>query len=229
MRIRPIGPIQPIRLISEARSFSQERVAKGRARTAEVWRQAVETRTRYEIEYRLRHLRDGHRLVVARGMPVFNEDGSVREWVGMNNDVTARRDAEQALRCSEQRLRAVFDNAALGIVEVDGQDRIFSANAPMHQMLGYQAGELIGKTIEEVTAPEDRELSERMNGEIHSGQRERVDYEKRYLKRDGSRLWVRVVVSPIRDRAGRWLRSVGTVEDISQRKGAEQALERARD
>ena len=84
-------------------------------------------------------------------------------------------------------------------------------------------------TINDLTAPEDRELSSRVNAEIHSGIRERIEYEKRYLKRDGSRLWSHVTVSAVRDAAGQWNRSITTVEDISERKQAVEALQRAKE
>jgi PAS domain S-box-containing protein len=139
-----------------------------------------------------------------------------------------RRVAEQQLQQtmlrlhhSEQRLRANFDNAALGIIEVDTEDRAVDVNERICQILGYAREELVGKSVHELTYPEDQPRSDRLNAETHEGASQRVDYEKRYLKRDGSPVWVHVTVSSIRDASGQHLRSIGTVEDISQRKHAE--------
>jgi two-component system CheB/CheR fusion protein len=157
--------------------------------------------------------------VLRRGL-----DGAPPETLELNNDVTEQKRIQASLRESEQRLRAVFDNAALGIAEVDGQDRFIAANQRLCELLGYSYQELLGKSVHELTAPEDRPRSDALNTELHAGDRDRLDYDKRYLRRSGSRVWVHVTVSSIRDAAGRHLRSIGTVEDFSQRKAAEEAL-----
>ncbi len=132
--------------------------------------------------------------------------------------------AEVTLRDSEQRIRACFDNAALGIVETDGHDRLVAVNARMCQILGYGYEELLGMTVHDLTAPEDRSLSDDLNARLHAGLLDRLDYEKRYVSRDGSPAWVHVTVATIRDGAGQRLGSIGTVEDISERKQADEAL-----
>ncbi len=134
------------------------------------------------------------------------------------------RKAETTLRDSEQRIRACFDNAALGIVETDGQDRITAVNDRICQILGYAAAELRGMTVHDLTAPEDRPLSDDLNAKLHAGTVNRLDYEKRYVRGDASTTWVHVTVAAIRDGAGRYLHSIGTVEDINQRKQADEAL-----
>jgi two-component system CheB/CheR fusion protein len=151
-------------------------------------------------------------------------ENSPPEILELNNDVTEQKQIRASLRDSEQRLRAIFDNAALGIAEVDGQDRVIAANQRLCELLGYRHEELLGKSVHELTAPEDRPRSDAFNAELHAGHRDRLDYDKRYLRRDGSRVWVHVTVSSIRDAAGRHVRSIGTVEDFSQRRAAEEAL-----
>ncbi len=132
--------------------------------------------------------------------------------------------ANLSLRQSQERLRATFDKAAVGIVEVDTQGRFLAANEQVCQVLGYTLEELQAKTIHEITAPEDHLLSDRLNADLVAGRSERLDYEKRYVKRDGSPLWVHVTATAIRDAAGGPSRFIGTMEDITQRKQAENAL-----
>ena len=134
----------------------------------------------------------------------------------------AARAAYERLRESERRLRAIFDNAASGIVETDGRDRFVAVNDRLCQMLGYAREELLRMSVRDLTYPEDRPRSDELNGQLHDGRFPMFQYEKRYFKRDGSPLWVQVAVSAIRDGAGRYLNSVGTVVDISQRKLAEE-------
>ena len=139
----------------------------------------------------------------------------------------AQRRAEQAvdeLRTSEERLRATFDNAALGIGEADRQDRFIAVNDRFCQILGYRCEELLGMSVHELTAPEDRSRSDDLNAQLHDGRIKQTDYEKRYLRKDGAPVWVHVTVGAVRDVAGRYLHSIGTVEDISERKEAEAAL-----
>ncbi len=134
--------------------------------------------------------------------------------------------AQDKLRESEQRLRASFDNAAMGLAEVDADDQFIAVNDRACQILGFSREELLRLNIHDLTAPEDRAHSDQLNADLHAGRRDRIAYEKRYLKRDGSPLWVYVTASAIRDAQGRWLRSIATIEDISERKRAEDALRR---
>ncbi len=125
---------------------------------------------------------------------------------------------------SEQRLRATFQQAALGILEVDTQDRITAANQRAHEILGYPPDQLLGMFVHDLTHPNDRARSDELNLDIHEGRRARFEYEKRYLRHDGSPIWVRVAVSPLRDSQGRDYGSIGTFEDVTDRKRAEEAL-----
>ncbi len=143
---------------------------------------------------------------------------------GSNSDVTGQRKIEEALRESEQRLQAIFDNAAIGIVEVDREDRFIAVNNRICKILGYTREELLGKAVYEITAPEDLPHSQEIILKLHNGELDMFDFEKRYIKSDGSYLWVHVSVSAVRDLQGRHIRTVRTIEDITARKIAEEAL-----
>lgn len=143
-------------------------------------------------------------------------------------DETERRRAEEALRRSEVRLRATFDNAGVGIAEVGEGDRFVAVNHLACKILGRSADELLALNVHEVTWPEDRELSDRVNRELHEGVSDRFDYEKRYIRGDGSIVWAHVTAAAIRDAEGRWLRSITTIEDITDRKRTEEQLEAAK-
>jgi len=125
------------------------------------------------------------------------------------------------LRESARRLRAVVENAASGILQTDHEGRFVAANERICQMLGYGREELVGMTAHDLTHPDDRARSEALDAQLHDDRLPVLQYEKRYLRRDGSPLWVLVAVSAVRDEAGRYLYSVETVVDISARKAAE--------
>ena len=161
---------------------------------------------------------------VVRKFALKGPDGQPAYFAGVAFDVTERLRAEEALRESEQRLRAMFENLASGIIQTDNQDRFVAVNERLCRMLGYSREELLAKSVHELTYPEDRPRSDKLNAQLHEGLLSWFEYEKRYLKRDGSPLWVHVSVSAVRDDAGHYLFSVGTVVDISGRKAAEAQL-----
>lgn len=149
-----------------------------------------------------------------------NHSGAVLSML----DVTSRKEMEEKMSESEQRLRAMFDNAAIGMLEVDENDKILAVNKLLCNILGYYPEQLIGKTIFEITYPEDRPESHRLNSLLHKKEISMFSYEKRYLKSDGTPVWVNVTVSAISFMQGTVIRSIGTVENISERKKIEQAL-----
>jgi PAS domain S-box-containing protein len=149
------------------------------------------------------------------------------EFTSIFNDISQRKEMEDRLSREEQRFRSLFTNVAIGIVEVDSEDRIISVNDRICEILGYTREELLMMTVYDITIPEDRARSYQTNALIHSGEKGIVGYEKRYQKKDNTALWVHVTISGVYDSAGRHLSSVGTVEDITERKKSEEALKRS--
>ncbi len=164
------------------------------------------------------------RNVEVHAFPIFDAAHQLVQIIEYCVDITERKRVEQALRASEERLRASFDNAGVGLAEATTEYRFISVNDCLCQILGYSRAELIGKTVHELTAPEDRATSDAWNARLHDGRSKRIDYEKRYLRRDGSRLWVHVTVSVIHAADGRPRRFIATIEDINERKEAEAAF-----
>ena len=147
-----------------------------------------------------------------------------RIMIGIGIDLRNIREAEEKLRESEQRLQVIFNNVALGIVEIDAQNRFLAVNDRACEILGYTREDFMGKRISDITAIEDTDRSNDLNTKLIQGDYNIFDYEKRYIKKDGTLLWVHVTVSAIRNSYGQFLNSIGTFEDISKRKEVEQAL-----
>ncbi len=135
--------------------------------------------------------------------------------------------AEAALRESEELHRAIVSQTAVGIVHNDLKARIRYANATICQMLGYAESELIGKSIFDLTHPEDLVESKRLFRRIVR-QSEPYQLEKRYLRKNGSGLWVNVSASPIRKADGKIEATVSVILDVTERKRAQQAVEEAK-
>lgn len=156
--------------------------------------------------------------------PIRNPDGEVIGISAIAHDITARKQAERKLQEIEERFREVFEHAPFGIW-VGGLDgRILQANAALCRMLGYADGELIAKAWTEVIHPDDLGPSLERKAQLWSGTVGCVETERRYLHRDGNAVWVRTRVSLVRDDAGGPSYAVGHVEDITERKRAEEAL-----
>ncbi len=130
------------------------------------------------------------------------------------------------LQSSERRVRIVLDTAALGIVECDKDDQVILANRNALKLLSYPLDKLLGKSIRDLTAPEDRPFSDGLYKKLHDGTLAQGDYETRFLRFDGSPVLVHATVAPVRDADGLFLGSIGTVEDITDRKRNEAGRER---
>jgi PAS domain S-box-containing protein len=149
-------------------------------------------------------------------------------------DLSERQRYEAALRESEATFRAMFDASSVGKIEIDPYTgRFLRANAAMCKFVGYSEAELLGRTVFDITHPDERDRdrealrSERERDSLHRAETEQLpafDREKRYIRKDGKVVWARVTANTIRDGSGRPLRNSSVVLDINARKQAEEAL-----
>jgi PAS domain S-box-containing protein len=126
-------------------------------------------------------------------------------------------------------LGAIFDSASLGMLLVDSEGRIRSSNRAFERMLGYDQDELRCLSITAITYPDDVSLTERTVTEMHSGEPGSARLEKRYVRKDGSVLWVTVVISSVRSTVNGQELTIALVEDVSERKAVEAALSESED
>ncbi len=138
-----------------------------------------------------------------------------------------RKRAEEALRISEERLRAVIDQAVVGIARCDLKGRVVFINDAFCKMLGYNRSELIGKSVMELTHPDDVDHNMRLFRNLVAKSKP-FQIEKRYLRKDGSILWASVSVSPMRDATGKTDSAVAVAIDVSDSKKSRAALEEAK-
>ena len=139
-----------------------------------------------------------------------------------------RKRAETALLESEERLRAIVEQATAGIARSDLSGRLLFVNQKFCEMLGYKESELIGKHIHEFTYRADgKKVADLFDRLVK--QAKPYETEKRYVREDGSTIWTNVSASPIRDATGKVKSAVVVLVDITSRKKAEAALRRSRE
>jgi PAS domain S-box-containing protein len=139
-------------------------------------------------------------------------------------DFTDRKEAQERLRQSEERFRATFEQAAVGIAHVAPNGRWLRVNQKLCEIVGYTHEELLEKTFQDITHPDDLDKDLQQARRLLAGEIETYSMEKRYLKKDGSVVWINLTSSLVRDSSGEPEYFIAVIEDISERKEAEENL-----
>jgi diguanylate cyclase (GGDEF)-like protein/PAS domain S-box-containing protein len=179
----------------------------------------------FRLEFRIHRQSDGATrwiLCVARVMAHW--PGQLR-LVGINLDVTDLRLAGAVLRQSDALFRATFEQAAVGMAQVNFDGSLIMINQRFCDMLGYSRADAMQLTFREVTHPDDLADSEAALCDFVASGAESYRCEKRYVRRDGTPLWVTLTVSLVRDELGQPHHCLAVVEDATARKLAEQELQ----
>lgn len=179
----------------------------------------------YESIYRIIRPDGGVRWIHDRGSSVRDASGAIYRIVGVAADVTARIKTEAALAESEELRRAMVEQAAMGIVQIELDGRFAIANQRACEILGYSEAELRTRNVRDITHPEDLPRNLELLGALFRGEVPSFTMEKRYIGGiDRKVIWVNVAVSLVRDESGVPRYFITVLEDISQRKVAELAL-----
>ena len=163
-------------------------------------------------------------FVSVSGNPVFDADGTFKGYRGIAKNVTDRVNAEHALRESERRFRDIFNQAAVGITRVDLSGVLVDVNQKFCDMLGYAREDLVGKAVRDITHPDDYGQGSQYRAHLTGRTMRSVSGEKRFVRRDGTTVWARRTMSAACDEAGNPQYVISVVEDITERKKAEEAL-----
>ena len=187
-----------------------------RERVRELWQRAVAERTAVETECRIRHISGDWRWMTVRAVPVVNADGSIREWVGMNVDITVRKQGEEA----RARLAAIVESSDDAIISKDLNGIITSWNKSAERVFGYTAQEVVGKPVTILIPRERFDEEPAILERVRRG--ERIEhYETVRRRKDGTLLDVSLTVSPVADSQGRVVGASKIARDITGRKRAE--------
>jgi PAS domain S-box-containing protein len=167
--------------------------------------------------------KDGQTVELDVAVKELRSEGTPR-FVVVARDVSGRRRIEEELRASEERYRAVIEQAAEGIVLVDADDkRVLEANSEFRRMLGLKKGEVAGLSMYDFVSHDRRSVDENIELTLKKGSR--VVGERRYRRKDGASLDVMVSASAV-SYGGRRVVSL-VIRDITRRKRAEEELRRS--
>ncbi len=165
---------------------------------------------------------DQDRVYQAHVEPLRGPEGFITGCLAVALDITPQRRAEAAARRSEEQFRVAFTHASVGIAITDVEGRFLNVNPAYCGLTGYAEAELLGSNFLALTHPDDRPANLRHLGLLLGGVYPHFIMEKRYVRKDGTPVWVKNNVSVVRDEAGRPVRLIALTQDISQRKQAEE-------
>ncbi len=187
-----------------------------------------------------RHVRrlEGVELPHIYSFRIIRRDGNVR-WAELNavvvnwkgkpatlnflSEITERKQAEEVLRESEARFRAIFEQAAVGVAEIEvGTGRFLTVNRFLCEMVGRTEEEMLAATFQTITHPDDLHLHEDKTAQLLSGKIGHYDLEKRYIRKDGEIIWVNLTSSPLWKQGEAPSRNIIVVQNITERKRAEE-------
>ncbi len=197
-----------------------------RERTVRVWSEALTNRTLYQMEHRLRRYDGEYRYMSARGLPVLNADGSIREWVGVHADITPAKRAEAEMRQQKEFLSSIYDSVDYSIfvldVGADGEFRYAGWNRSAELLGNISSEEGRGKTPEELfPASTAAFLRDKLRECLLKDSS--ISYEET-VSLETQEVCFMTSLTPLRDEFGKICRIVGSAVDITERKKAEAQL-----
>jgi PAS domain S-box-containing protein len=179
----------------------------------------------YRCDFRLRAADGSYKWIHDAGKLIERDhEGKPLRMVGIHMDLTEEKRFEIALKASEEEFRSMFELAGVGKAQADPTTGRFTrVNKKFCEITGYSQAELLAMTFRDITHEDDRERDESGVQRVFKGETDSWSIEKRYVRKDGTVLWVEVNGSLIKHKDGP-MRAIANVVDITERKQSEQAL-----
>ncbi|PAY19997.1 chemotaxis protein CheR [Rhodopirellula sp. SM50] len=177
------------------------------------------------LNYRRDNTQFYNELVIT---PIFDDNGQLTHYVGVQSDVTDMVEASKSLKQSELEYRSTFENAAIGIAHVGMEGQWLRVNEKLAQIFGYSRDELKTMTFQDLTHPEDLDKDLLLFMQMKRGEIPGYAIEKRYIHHDGHTIWAQLTTSIRRDVDEAVECCISLIEDITDRKLTEQKLAASR-
>ena len=177
------------------------------------------------FQWEIQKIRKDGSMLWVRERALSVRDGDAQALIlVVCEDISERRTTEEQIRESEERWRALFEHAGVGIAQLSLSGAFLRVNPRLCEILGYSSKTLARRALQELTHPDDLGLNLRYLGELLAGTRPSFSMEKRYRRSDDTWLWVNLTVSLVRIGMSEPAYFIAVIEDISERKKSEQAL-----
>jgi PAS domain S-box-containing protein len=163
------------------------------------------------------------RNVEVHGYPLFDDQGNITKMIEYCLDVTKRKQVEIALEENEKQFRATFEQAAVGVAHVAPDGRFIRVNQRFCDIAGYTQDEMLERTFQDITHPDDLEADLDYVRQMLADEISTYSMEKRYIRKDGSSIWINLTVSLLRENSGEPKFFISVIEDITERKRLEEA------
>jgi len=154
----------------------------------------------------------------------FGSDGQPNRYIGTVLDITDQRLAEQEMRESEERFSSAFEHAPIGVALVSPAGRWLKVNRALCDLVGYSESELLTRTFQDITHPEDLDADLENVRRLMAGEIRSYQMEKRYIHKRGNFVTILLNVSLVRDAQGQSHYFISQIQDITERKRAEDEL-----
>lgn len=169
--------------------------------------------------------KDGTKVIYETSVSLMRDpQGKPIGFRGVSRDITARKQAEEALKESEEKYRTILETMEEGYYEVDLAGNTTFVNDAMCRIQGYSREELLGMNNRQYTRPETVEQVYRIFNEVYKTEIPSKIYEHEMIRKDGYRIWTEVSITLRKDASGKKIGFKGIVRDITQRKKAEESL-----
>lgn len=178
----------------------------------------------FEEEYRIIRPDSSICWVRVRAFPVRDVMGKVNRFVGIAEDITKRREAEEALRKSEEQFRLTFEMAPIGMAISTLEGKFQKVNQALCDALGYSPAELLELSFVEISCPEDWEIHRNLEQKLLQGAETNFQIEKRLIAKNGRIVDALLKVLLVYDASDRPLHFNNQIVDITDRKSMEQQL-----
>lgn len=174
----------------------------------------------FNEEYRIIRADGEIRWLYSRSSRIYDNDGHLLRHIGVTTDISDRKQMELELRSSEARFRSIFDQAALGIVQLNLEGQFVAVNQAFCDLIGYGQDELLELTWQSISHPDDTPICANTVERIVAGEIPSAVLEKRCVHKQGHYIWAKIIISYIHNEDCAPIYVLGLVEDITEYKQA---------
>ena len=194
----------------------------------ETFKKAFASAEVYELEHKIIRPDGTVRVVHDIARPYFDDDGKLYKYIGTTHDITEREQAEVKLKDSESRFQTLFEQAGVGVAEIDSASGQFlRINQSYCKLTGYSAEEMMERDFLSITHPDDLQEDLDNMARLVAGEIREFSMDKRYYRKNGHLVWVNLTVTPMWAPGDTPTQHIAVVNDITIRKQAEDAVKNA--